>query len=162
MSRQVLGLLGWLLVCFAAAAVGGLASVNAGDSYGKLIRPDWAPPGWLFGPVWSVLYVLMGIAAWLVWKRAGFNGAGLALSLFVVQLVLNGLWSYLFFGRYRPDLAFLDIVVLWSVIVVLTVLFWRVHRGAGAMLVPYLVWVSFASYLNFVLWRMNVGGKLLG
>lgn len=158
--KNVLGLVGWLGITFSAAFIG--SRYMPGEWYASLAKPSWNPPNAIFGPVWSVLYILMGVAAWLVWKRAGFNGAGLALGLFVVQLVLNGLWSYLFFGRYRPDLAFFDIVALWSVIVVLTVLFWRVHRGAGAMLVPYLVWVSFASYLNFVLWRMNVGVKPLG
>lgn len=99
----------------------------------------------------------MGVAAWLVWRRSGFKDAGLALGLFIGQLVLNALWSYLFFGKHRPDLAFFDIVALWSAILVVLILFWRLHRGAGAMLIPYFFWVSFAAFLNWVLWRMNVG-----
>ena len=99
----------------------------------------------------------MGVAAWLVWRRVGFSGAGAALLLFVVQLVLNALWSYLFFGLHRPDIAFVDIVALWVVILVVVVLFWREDRLAGGLMVPYLVWVGFASYLNFVLWRLNAG-----
>jgi tryptophan-rich sensory protein len=128
-----------------------------GAWYASLAKPSWNPPNAIFGPVWSVLYVLMGVAAWLVWRKAGFSNAGAALILFVVQLVLNALWSYLFFGLHRPDMAFLDIVALWVVILVVAALFWRVDRIAGGLMVPYVAWVTFASYLNFVLWRLNRG-----
>ncbi|MBP9127941.1 MAG: tryptophan-rich sensory protein [Elusimicrobia bacterium] len=151
--KSVLGLVGWLGITFSAAFVG--SRFMPGPWYASLSKPAWNPPNAIFGPVWSVLYILMGVAAWLVWRRSGFNGAGLALILFIGHLVLNALWSYLFFGKYRPDLAFLDIVALWFAIVIVLVLFWRAHRGAGALMIPYLAWVSFASYLNFVLWRMN-------
>ncbi|MBK6485834.1 MAG: tryptophan-rich sensory protein [Gemmatimonadetes bacterium] len=157
MSRQVLGLLGWLLVCFAAAAVGGLASVNAGDSYGKLIRPDWAPPGWLFGPVWSVLYVLMGIAAWQVWRVRGFAGARRELMLFLLQLVANALWTWLFFAWNRGGWAFAEILLLWALILGTTLLFRPISRVAAALLLPYLAWVSFASALTWATWRLNPG-----
>jgi tryptophan-rich sensory protein len=101
------------------------------------------------------LYILMGVAAWLVWRRVGFSGAPVALGLFLVQLVLNSLWSYLFFGAHRPDLAFVDIVALWLVILATTIGFWRVTVPAGVLLLPYLCWVGFASALNLQLWRLN-------
>ena len=109
----------------------------------------------VFGPVWSALYVLMGVAAWLVWRRAGFAEAPVALGLFIAQLVLNALWSYLFFGLHQPGVAFIDIVVLWLVILGTVIGFWRVQATAGALLLPYLCWVSFASALNLQLWRLN-------
>src|SRR5690606_10580565 len=97
-GRRLAGLLGWLGVSFAAAAIGGFASANAGDFYVRLIRPDWAPPGWLFGPVWTILYLLMAVSAWLVWRERGFRGAPVALGLFLAQLAANALWTWLFFA----------------------------------------------------------------
>jgi len=151
--RSVLGLVGWLLVSFAAAWIGSRSMPGAW--YASLVRPSWTPPSALFAPVWTLLYTLMGVAAWTVWRKAGFGGAGAALALFVVQLALNALWSYLFFGQHRPDLAFLDIVALWLAILAVIGLFWRVDRSAGALLLPYLAWVGFAACLNFALWQMN-------
>jgi benzodiazapine receptor len=156
------GLVLWLGITFVAAAIGALASRNADSFYGELVQPEWAPPASLFGPVWSVLYLLMGIAAWLVWRERRFLQADvtLALGFFVAQLVLNSLWSWLFFAWHDGALAFADIGVLWVLIVVTLVLFWRVRRLAGVLLLPYLIWVSFAAALNFSTWRMNPG--LLG
>ena len=154
-SKNTLGLVGWLLVSFSAAWIG--SRFMPGAWYASLAKPSWNPPNAIFAPVWSVLYVLMGVAAWLVWRRAGFSGASAALVLFFLQLVLNALWSYLFFGLHRPDMAFFDIVALWVVLLVAAVLFWRVDRIAGGLMAPYVVWVTFASYLNFVLWRFNRG-----
>jgi tryptophan-rich sensory protein len=154
-GKSTLGLAGWLVATFAAAWIG--SRYMPGAWYASLTKPSWNPPNAIFGPVWTVLYVLMAVAAWLVWRKAGFSGAGAALSLFIVQLALNALWSYLFFGQHRPDLAFLDIIALWAVILVVAALFWRVDPVAGGLMVPYLAWVSFASYLNFVLWRLNRG-----
>jgi benzodiazapine receptor len=159
-AQQALGLVGWLLLVFAAAALGGFASANAGDFYRDLVRPAWAPPGWLFGPVWSVLYALMGIAAWLVWRARGFAGAGPALRVFLLQLTANALWSWLFFVWQQGGLAFIEILLLWALILVTAVLFWRISRVAGWLLLPYLAWVSFASVLNLSMWRLNPG--LLG
>ncbi len=156
-SRQALGLVGWLLVAFAAAAAGGLASANAGDFYSELVRPSWAPPGWLFGPVWSILYALMGIAAWLVWRARGFSGASSALLLFIAQLAVNALWTWLFFVWREGALAFAEIVLLWLLIAATIGLFWRVSRLAAVLLVPYLGWVSFASVLSFATWQLNPG-----
>lgn len=156
-SRQVLGLAGWLLISFAAAAVGAVASVNAGDFYQQLARPDWAPPGWLFSPVWTTLYVLMGVAAWLVWRAHGFGAARAALVLFMIQLAVNALWSWLFFVWRQGALAFVEALLLWALIACTVVAFWRLHRLAAGLLLPYLAWVGFACALTFVTWRMNPG-----
>ena len=152
-TRSLFGLVGWLVVSFAAAAVG--SRYMPGTWYASLAKPAWNPPAAVFAPVWTVLYASMGAAAWLVWRRAGFTGAGVALASFGAQLILNALWSYLFFGLHRPDIAFLDIVALWVMILVVVVSFWRVDWRAGALMVPYLVWVGFAACLNFALWRLN-------
>ena len=154
-GRKAIGLAGWLLVSFAAAWIG--SRYMPGEWYASLAKPAWNPPSAVFAPVWTVLYVLMGVAAWLVWKRAGFRGAGVALTLFIVQLVLNALWSYLFFGLHHISAAFVDIVVLWAAILAVTALFWRKVRTAGILMLPYLAWVGFASCLNFTLWQMNRG-----
>ena len=153
--KQIVGLVAWLLVTFTAAVIGGAASIEAGPFYSKLVRPAWAPPAWIFGPVWTVLYVLMGIAAWLVWRVGGFRAARAELTLFLVQLGLNALWSWLFFGWQRGDLAFADILLLWALMVGTVIGFWRIRRLAGALLVPYLLWVSFAVVLNYSVWQLN-------
>ena len=154
-SRQLLGLAGWLLLTFAVAATGALASASAGSFYRELIRPDWAPPGWLFGPVWSMLYLLMAIAAWLVWRVHGWRNARAALTLFVVQLAVNALWTWLFFVWRQGGLAFAEILLLWCLIVATSVAFKRLNALAAALLLPYLAWVSFASALTFAMWRLN-------
>ncbi|MEM9666075.1 MAG: TspO/MBR family protein [Bacteroidota bacterium] len=153
--RQVVGLLGWVLLSFAAAAAGGAAQAGSGAFFMELTRPSWAPPSWVFGPVWTVLYTLMGLSAWLVWRVRGFAGARGALVVFVVQLVANGLWTWLFFAWRQGALAFADIVLLWLLIVATMVLFGRVSKVAAALLVPYLLWVSFASALSFTIWQLN-------
>lgn len=153
--KNTLGLIGWLLASFAAGWLG--SRWMPGEWYAALAKPAWNPPNWIFGPVWTVLYVLMAVSAWLVWRQAGFGGAGVALGLFIVQLALNGLWSYLCFGLHRLDLALVDIALMWGAILAVTILFWGVNRIAGALLVPYLAWVSFASFLNFTLWLLNRG-----
>jgi tryptophan-rich sensory protein len=157
---QALGLVGWLVVVFIAAGIGAIASASAPSSYGGLARPDWAPPASVFGPVWTMLYALMGIAAWLVWRAGPTPASRRALLFFAAQLALNALWSWLFFAWHRGGLAFLDIVVLWLLIVLTLVAFWRVKPLAGALLLPYLVWVSYAAALNFAVWRLNP--QLLG
>lgn len=153
--KQALGLGGWLLASFVTGGLGGLASVNAAGFYGQLVQPSWAPPAWLFGPVWSVLFVLMGISAWLVWRRHGFGGAGAALKVYVAQLVANALWTWLFFAWRLGAMALAEIALLWLLIAATIYLFWRLHRLAALLLVPYLAWVSFAAALNFSLWRLN-------
>ena len=154
------GLVGWLVASFIAAAIGAAASIQAGAFYARLVRPDWAPPANVFGPVWTVLYILMGLAAWLVWREGGFRARRLALSLFLVQLAVNALWSWLFFGWHLGALAFADIVLLWGLLVATLVAFWRVRPVAGALLVPYLLWVSFATALSYSVWQHNP--QLLG
>ncbi len=153
--RQVLGLLGWLGVSFTSALIGAIASAKAGVFYQQLARPQWAPPAWLFGPVWSVLYLLMGIAAWLVWRESGFRRAGLALSLFLFQLVANALWTWLFFHWHHGALALAEILILWGLILGTAILFWRIRPLAGALLLPYLAWVTFASVLTYSVWQRN-------
>ena len=154
-QKQIVGLLAWLGVSFVAAAIGAAASIHADTFYAQLVRPDWAPPAWLFGPVWTVLYALMGVAAWLVWRVHGFRAASVALGLFLAQLAVNALWSWLFFGWHRGALSFADIVLLWTLIVATMIAFWRVKPLAGALLVPYLLWVSFAAALNYAIWQLN-------
>lgn len=154
-AKSAIGLVLWLLMSFTAAWVG--SRYMPGAWYAALAKPSWNPPSAVFAPVWSLLYLSMGVAAWLVWRQAGFVGAKMALGLFVGQLVLNALWSWLFFGLHRPGIAFVDIVALWLLILVVTVLFWRESRTAGALMLPYLAWVGFASCLNFAVWRLNVG-----
>lgn len=154
-QHQIIGLVVWLIVVFAAAAVGAAASVQAGPFYMQLVRPGWAPPPAVFGPVWTLLYALMGVAAWLVWRACGFGQARAALGVFLLQLALNALWSWLFFGWHLGAAAFADILVLLALIVATLVLFWRIRPLAGALLVPYVLWVGFASALNYAVWQLN-------
>jgi translocator protein len=152
-TRSAFALAGWLVLSFSAAAIGGC--FLPGAWYATLKKPSWNPPNWIFGPVWTALYTTMAVAAWLVWKRGGFKGQRVALSLFLAQLLLNALWSPLFFGLHHPALAFVDIVSLWLALLATTAGFWRTRPTAGALLLPYLAWVTFAGALNFALWRLN-------
>ena len=158
--KQAVGLFGWLALSFAVAAAGAVASAQAGAFYGQLSRPAWAPPGWLFGPVWSVLYTLMGVAAWLVWRERGWRGAAGAHMLNLAQLAANALWTWLFFAWRQGALAFAEILLLWALIVATMVAFWHVKPLSAVLLIPYLLWVTFASALAFAMWRLNPG--LLG
>jgi translocator protein len=155
-SRSLLALAGFLVIAFTASAIGGLATFPAiPDWYRNLEKPSWTPPNAVFGPVWTVLYVLMAVAAWLVWKRGGWAAHRVALALWVVQVVLNTLWSVFFFGMRNPALGLAEIGLLWLAILATLIAFWRVSRPAGALLVPYLLWVSYASALNFAIWSLN-------
>ena len=154
-KHQFIGLVAWFMVSFAASAIGAIASSQAQSFYVQLSQPTWAPPGWLFGPVWTALYVMMAIAAWLVWRRGGFKTNQTALTLFLVQLLLNGLWSWLFFAWQQGALAFVNITLLWLLIAATLLAFWRINKTAGALLIPYLLWVSFASALNYAVWQLN-------
>jgi len=151
--RPWLALCLWVVLCFATAVPA--AWFPPAEWYLALDKPDWHPPSWVFGPVWSTLYVMMAVAAWLVWRRGGFAGQRRALGLFLVQLALNAAWSPLFFGLKRPDIAFAEILLLWLAIAFTLHAFWRVHRPAAWLLVPYIAWVSFAAFLNGTLWRLN-------
>ncbi len=151
-AKQWLVLLGFGAAVFVAAAIGGLGVRGTGAEYQGLEQPSWAPPSWLFGPVWTVLYVLVAIAGWLVWRRAGL---GPAVWAWIAQLVLNAVWTPLFFGAGRYGLAFADIVLLWLTIGVTVLLFRRVSVLATALLLPYWAWVTYAAALNFAIWRLN-------
>ncbi|WP_169978893.1 TspO/MBR family protein [Tautonia rosea] len=154
--RTVLTLIGFLLVCFAAAGLGGLfTSQGIGPWYDSLNKPRWTPPNTLFGPVWTALYAGMAVAAWLVWRRVGWSGGRVALGLFTVQLALNIAWSGLFFGARRPDLAAVEIVLLWAAILATLIAFLPISRPAGVLMLPYLLWVSFATALNLAIWQLN-------
>jgi translocator protein len=154
--RTFLIFLGFLLASFAAAAIGGIASgVGVREWYPTLQKPAWTPPSWLFGPVWSFLYLCIAVAGFLAWRKAGFAGARWALSWYAVQLVLNAAWSWVFFGLRQPGWAFAEIVVLWASIVVTTIALFRVTVPAGLLFLPYLAWVTFAMALNGSIWRMN-------
>jgi len=155
LSSQTVGLLGWLLVTFAAPALGAVASVDAASFYAQLSKPSWAPPAWVFGPVWSALYALMGVSAWLVWRSPGSKGV--ALRLFGAQLAANALWSWLFFAWHRGALAAVEVLVLLALIAATVAALWRSSRLAAALLVPYVLWVSFASVLTWAVWRSNPG-----
>lgn len=159
MSRdRAWGVLAGLVVVTAAAAVtGGLASVNSREFYASLQKPAWAPPGWLFGPVWTVLYAMMAIAAWLVYTEKGREGARPLMTLYVIQLVVNALWTWIFFAWRMGAVAFAEIILLWCLVGLTTVAFWKVKKVAGVMLVPYWLWVSFATALTFAIWRANPG-----
>ncbi len=148
-----IGLGFWLAITFAAAAIG--SRFQPGEWYAGLVKPGLTPPAWVFAPVWTLLYAMMSLAAWLVWREHGLVKALRPLGLFLGQLALNVLWSYLFFGLHRPGLAFLDIVALWLGILATLVAFWRAYPAAGLLMLPYLLWVSLAAYLNFQFWRLN-------
>lgn len=152
-SKTIYGLIGWLLLCFAAASLGAL--FMPGEWYAALNKPAWNPPGWIFGPVWTALYAMMAVAAWMVWQGGGFAAQRRPLGLFLAQLALNALWTPLFFGLHQTGLAFAEIILLWLAILATMLAFRPVSRAATWLLVPYLAWVSFAAVLNGTLWRLN-------
>ncbi len=150
-KRSLLGLAGWLAVTFAVSAFGALFTPGGGGGgwYATLPKPAWTPPGWVFGPVWTLLYILIAVAAWLVWRaRGSLRAAAPPLAPWAAQLLLNGLWSLLFFGLRLVVPAFVEILVLWFAILATVIAFWRVRPLAGALLIPYLAWVAFAAALN--------------
>ncbi|ACV68812.1 TspO/MBR family protein [Desulfohalobium retbaense] len=155
LPHQALGLGFWLGVTGLAAAVAGAGSVSAPALYARLALPAWAPPGWVFGPVWTVLYALMGISAWVVWRARGFSGARFALLLYILQLAVNVLWSWLFFHWQFGFLALTDILLLLGLLLATLTAFWRIHPLAGWLLSPYLLWVGFAAALNLAIWQLN-------
>lgn len=154
-GTQALGLIAWLALSLATGGLGAIASVNAASFYAQLAKPAWAPPASVFGPVWTTLYVLMGVAAWLVWRTP--QARRLALGLFVAQLAVNALWSWLFFAWNLGALAFADVLLLLVLIAATIAAFWRASRLAAALLVPYLLWVGFATVLTWMVWRGNPG-----
>lgn len=160
MSKTLRDLLALVIALVAPLAVGGLSSIATVSSiptwYRGLNRPSWSPPDWAFAPAWTVLYILMGMAAWLVWRTGWEKGAvRAALAVFAGQLALNGLWSILFFGLQSPGAGLIEIIILWCAILLTTVLFFGLDRLAGLLFVPYVLWVTFASGLNFAIWSLN-------
>ncbi|MGL4475469.1 MAG: TspO/MBR family protein [Shewanella sp.] len=179
--KQVVGLIAWLLLSYGASALGAIASIQAKAFYAELLQPAWAPPAWVFGPMWTTLFTLMAIAAWLVWRQPSglsiephalaqdaqpphsLNATAqiqarhkrLALGLFVVQLGVNALWSWLFFAWHLGLFAFVDILMLLGLILATLMAFYRVHKVAGLLLLPYFLWVSFAAILSYSLWQNN-------
>ncbi len=151
-SARLLGLAAFGAAVVAAALVGVLGVTGTSAEYQSLEQPSWAPPSWLFGPVWTVLYAMIAVAGWLVWRRTGWTTA---LTVWAVQLVLNAVWTPIFFGFGRYGLALVDIVVLWVLIGVTIWLFRPVSRSAAALLLPYWAWVTFATALNAFIWNAN-------
>lgn len=152
-ARTISGLAAWVLLSLSAGLFG--SRFLPGQWYTDLSKPSWNPPAWVFAPVWITLYVMMGVAAWMVWRRRRTHAVAVSLVVFLGQLVLNALWSYLFFGLHLMVVAAVEIVILFLLIVTCAVLFWRVRAAAGALLVPYALWVGFASVLTITLARMN-------
>ncbi len=151
-----------IVVSELAGIIGSFFTVSAIPNwYSTLIKPALNPPAWVFGPTWTTLYALMGIAAWLVWKRwdQGDPSTRLrvktALTIFGLQLFLNAIWSIIFFGLHSPGWALVDIVLLWLAIVWTMVVFYKISKPAAYLLIPYLLWVSFAGYLNYSIWMLN-------
>lgn len=151
--RGVLGLLFFLGLTFCAAWVG--ARFLPGEWYAGLRKPVWNPPDWIFAPVWTLLYTLMAVSAWLVWHPKGARAVALGLGLYVLQLLFNAMWSWLFFGLHRTGLALAEILLLWCCITAMVIVFWKLDWRAGTLLLPYLLWVSFATVLNATLWWLN-------
>lgn len=151
--RPASGLAAWFAVCFLAAATGLFVATDGW--YATLVKPPWNPPAWVFAPAWTLLYTLMAVAAWLVWREGGWRAQRRPLAFFLVQLFLNALWTPLFFGLHWPGGALVDILALWAVLAVTLLSFGRVNKLAGLLLMPYLAWVTFATMLNFTIWRLN-------
>ena len=149
-------LAGFLVASFSAAAVGGAATATSvGTWYQTLHQPAWNPPNWIFGPVWTLLYILMSVAAWRVWRTGDADAARRTFRWFAAQLSLNLLWSVLFFGLRAPGIAFAEVIVFWAVLVVMLRRFWLADKIAAALWAPYVAWVSFASVLNGTVWWLN-------
>ncbi|MFH1696659.1 MAG: TspO/MBR family protein [Candidatus Diapherotrites archaeon] len=155
--RKIARLIAAVVLCQLAGIIGAIFTTQAiGTWYAELARPEFAPPNWIFAPVWTVLFLLMGIALFIVWEKykAGAE-AKPALSIFGAQLALNVLWSVLFFGLQSPALAFAEIILLWLAIAATIALFYKISKPAAGLMVPYILWVSFAAFLNYSFWALN-------
>lgn len=153
---QILALIFFIAICLSAGGIGAIATTPEIDQwYVTIEKPKWNPPAYVFGPVWTTLFVMMAIAAWLVWKPDGFKSVKTPLTLFAVQLALNVAWSWVFFHFHQLGWAFAEIVILWLAILATTISFFKCQAIAGWLMVPYLAWVSFASVLNYAIWQLN-------
>jgi tryptophan-rich sensory protein len=155
MKKSYLAVFFWIIITLAVGLAAGMVS-RPDTWYFALSKPSWNPPAWIFAPVWILLYALMGAAAGFIWQRRAVSQSTPALSLYVIQLILNIIWPLIFFGMHNPGLAFAEICLLWLAIMATLFTFWRVYRPAGILLIPYILWVSFATVLNFTIWRMNI------
>ena len=146
-----------IIICLAAGFIGSIFTNRSIPTwFESLKKPSFNPPGWLFGPVWTALFILMGISLFLIWQKGlNYNGVKIALIVFGIQLILNILWSILFFGLRAPLAAFIEIIILWILILMTILIFYPISKAAALLLLPYILWVSFASILNFFLWRLN-------
>ena len=145
-----------LVMCQLAGIIGTFFTVNSISTwYASLNKPSFNPPGWIFGPVWITLYILMGISFYLIWMKKDNCNFKLLSSLFLIQLILNSLWTIIFFGLHSPFYAFIEIIILWIMILLCIILFYKISKISSYLLIPYLLWVSFASILNFFLWKLN-------
>jgi translocator protein len=152
---SIIVFVGFVGICFLAATTG--AMFRPGDWYELLRKPAWRPPNWVFPPAWTFLYLTIAVSGWLVWRTSGFAGAAFPFAIYLVQLILNASWSPIFFGMGRPDLAFIEVVMLWLSIIATIAAFHRVNAVAAWLLLPYLAWVTFAAALNLAIWRLNRG-----
>ena len=156
-KKQISVLIFFLLITFLAAFIGNFFTMpNIQDWYISLNKPSFNPPTWLFGPAWTILYVLMAVSAFLVWREKGNPQRKKALTFYFIQLALNSLWSVIFFGLHNLGLAFLEIIFLWFFIVLTLINFYTIKKLAGILFIPYLIWVSFAGILNFAIWQLNI------
>ncbi|MCW8133292.1 MAG: tryptophan-rich sensory protein [Planctomycetota bacterium] len=156
--REWLALAAFGALCAAAAFTSRyftLPALESGWYATQVEKPWWTPPGWVFGPVWGVLYVLMAVSGWVVWKDKGLAGAPLAFFVYFLQLAVNAAWSFFFFHLRNPGAAFFELLLLWLMVAVTAGLFEHVRKRSGWLLLPYLAWVSFAVALNFQIWRLN-------
>jgi benzodiazapine receptor len=155
-NRDLLSLFAFIILCLAVSAGGGAITATSVDTwYQALEKLPFNPPNWVFAPVWTALDILMGIAAWRVWRLQSFEATLTAFAVFALQLCLNLGWSFLFFGLQRTDLALVEIVILLFAIITNTIMFWRIERLAGLLFVPYVAWVTYATILNASLWLLN-------
>lgn len=154
--QETVGLAVWVVITFSAAGIGSVFTRKTVENwYVGISKPEWTPPNWVFGPVWTTLYLMMAFAAWLVWRNRRLSDVRTTLSIFALQLMLNAFWSVAFFGLKNIGLALIDIVFLWLAIGATITLFLKVNRLAGWLLIPYLLWVTFAGILNLKIWTMN-------
>jgi translocator protein len=146
----------FVVACFLTAGLGSwLTSFSVKTWYPQLRRPEWTPPDWIFAPVWTVLYLMMAVSAWLVWSTSDWSSARFPLTLFAIQLMLTAAWSFVFFGLRQIGPAFGEILLLWMMVIATAVAFLHLSLLAAWLLIPYVAWVAFASYLNFRIWQMN-------
>lgn len=153
MIKKALTLLLWIIICSLAGILG--AQFEPGTWYELLQKPSWTPPDWVFPVVWPILYVLMGISAWILWQKERISVYDRAFRWFFAQLILNALWSWIFFGMNLIAIGLVEILLLWVTLLFTILHFWNRNRSAGLLLIPYLLWVSYASALNFAIWQMN-------